>query len=74
MNKPKSQWGKKGEAARLWWHSGYKKRKRCECCHKRKGLVVHHKNRAKADNRHKNLETLCRACHRIEHSKEITAA
>jgi hypothetical protein len=55
-----------------WKHTGYKKKKRCERCPNRSGLVVHHKDRDKSNNYdHSNLETLCRACHAKEHAAEI---
>lgn len=43
---------------------------RCGYKEKLSNLEVHHKNRKKSDCRLDNLETLCRFCHFIEHSKE----
>jgi hypothetical protein len=42
----------------------------CERCHKRTtGLVVHHKDGCPLNNDRKNLEVLCRSCHRKVHSQ-----
>lgn len=39
----------------------------CERCGSEKGLVAHHKNRNREDNRVENLEIICRSCHAKEH-------
>lgn len=56
-----------------WWQSGYTKKKKCERCVRKLQLIVHHKDRNQRNNDfpYSNLETLCRACHAIEHTLEI---
>ena len=65
---------REGSGYLYWQRAGYRKKSACENCGVRKGLVVHHQDRNRSNNRHNNLKTLCRACHREEHAAEITAA
>jgi hypothetical protein len=56
-----------------WRWTGYVKKDYCERCRKTTRLVVHHKDRDFSNNEDPlNLETLCRSCHREEHSSEIS--
>lgn len=66
----------KGDTATKW--AGHKRaqkvigdKKNCERCGTTKQLVIHHKNENPLDNRKKNLERLCRACHINHHRKSL---
>lgn len=57
-----------------WSNDGYTKKSSCERCASIKKLVVHHKNRDRANNKPSNLETLCQLCHIQEHKAEIAVS
>jgi DNA-binding transcriptional regulator YiaG len=42
----------------------------CEVCGIDDGLVLHHKDRNRSNNKRSNLQTLCRSCHSREHWRE----